>query len=309
MAPRLLQQSRGRTALLNRITHAASQPARIHASPPQSPTHADIAAITSRPAALWNHADAPSLGDELPPPFGIGHAIHADKTERCHFAIDSMCRPTSVISADFVKRMGLSPRPHHILTSLAHPSAAPITSTETATCELVIHWNGKRRTFFIEAMIWDSLPASQDLIISMEDALDTGLIVFALPHEWRRSWLGTAAFSNKLPLALRQDLTMAAAMHHELIMKPEDEDLIDISQRVSLTEAHIVTDFSSLSDAQRYWLSEFPNLNKHIPEDAHPDLPKFNPPFNSQQMEQYQDRVPSKTPRCSPKLQDVTVYT
>ena len=220
--------------------------------------------MASRPAALWNHADAPSLGDELPPPFGIGHAIHLDKTERCRFAIDTMCRPFSVISADFVKRMGLTPRTQHIRTSLAHSKAAPVESDEVATCELVIHWNGKRRTFFIEAMIWESLPAKQDMIISMEDALDTGLIVFALPHEWRRSWLGTAAFSNKLPLALRQDLTMAAAMHHELIMKPEDEDLIDISQRVTLTDAHIVTDFASLSDAQRYWLGEFPNLKRHF---------------------------------------------
>jgi hypothetical protein len=215
-----------------------------------------------------------------------------------------MCRPYSVLSAEFVKRMGLPTRKQQILTVLAHQSAPPVLSSDIATCELVIHWNGKRRTFFIEAMVWDSIPASQDMIISMQDALDTGLIAFALPHEWRRSWLGTAAFSNKLPLALRQDLSMAAAMHHELIMRQEDEDLIDISQRVSLTEAHIVTDLTSLSAAQRYWLGQFPNLNKHIPEDAHPDLPKFNPPFNSQQMEQYQDRVPSKTPRCSPKLQD-----
>jgi hypothetical protein len=172
------------------------------------------------------------------------------------------------------------------------------------TCEIVVHWNGKRRTFFLDCMVWDKLPANQDVIVSMPDALDTGLIAFALPHEWRRGWLGTAAFSGKLPLALRNDQSMAAALHSELVMDAKDEDLIDISQRISLTEAHIVTDVMSLTAAQQYWLKQFPNLNKTIPAEAHPDLPKFDPPFNEKQMEQYQDRPPSKIPRCSPKLQD-----
>lgn len=138
----------------------------------------------------------------------------------------------------------------------------------------------------------------------MPDSLDTGLIAFALPHEWRRSWLGTAAFSGKLPAALRQDQSIAMAMHHELVMKEEDEDLIDISQRVALTKAHIVTDITTLSAAQRYWLAQFPSLNETIPENAHPDLPKFNPPFNEKEMDQYQGKPPSRIPRCSPKLQD-----
>ena len=117
-------------------------------------------------------------------------------------------------------------------------------------------------------MVWDSLPDEQDLIISMPDALDTGLIAFALPHEWRRSWLGTAAFSGKMPLALRQDQSMAAAMHNELVMDEKDEDLIDITKRLALTKAHICTDFSTLSATQRYWLSEFPQLNEPIPEEV-----------------------------------------
>jgi hypothetical protein len=281
---------------------------RTHVDPPvdatnRPPVDATFAAI-QRPPALWNHADAPSLGDELPPPFGIGHAVHKSVAERCNFAIDTMCRPVSVISASLVQRLGLPVREQHVTTTLAHKSAAPVKSTHATTCELVTHWNGKRRTFFVEAMIWESLPAHQDLIISMPDALDTGLIAFALPHEWRRSWLGTAAFSGKLPAALRQDQSIAMAMHHELVMKEEDEDLIDISQRVALTKAHIVTDVTTLSAAQRYWLAQFPSLNEAIPENAHPDLPKFNPPFNEKEMDQYQGKPPSRIPRCSPKLQD-----
>jgi hypothetical protein len=215
-----------------------------------------------------------------------------------------MCSPVSVISASLVRQLGLPTREQHITTALAHDSATPVNSTHTTTCELVTHWNGKRRTFFIEAMIWDSLPANQDLVISMPDALDTGLIAFALPHEWRRSWLGTAAFSTKLPLALRQDQSMVMAMHHELVMKEADEDLIDISQRVALTKAHIVTDVTTLSAAQQYWLEQFPSLNETIPTHAHPDLPKFNPPFNESQIDQYQGQPHSRIPRCSPKLQD-----
>ena len=260
--------------------------------------------MASKPPALWNHAETPDLGDELPPPFGIGHAIHKDSTNRCHFAIDTMCRPISAVTSSFVKQMGYIPRPQRVSTSLAHPSAPPVESTAMITCEMVVHWNGKRRTFFLDCMVWDKLPANQDIIVSMPDALDTGLIAFALPHEWRRGWLGTAAFSGKLPLALRNDLSMAAALHSDLVMDEKDEDLIDISQRISLTEAHIVTDVMSLTAAQRYWLKQFPNLNKTIPAEAHPDLPKFDPPFNEKQMEQYQDRPPSKIPRCSPKLQD-----
>ena len=72
----------------------------------------------------------------------------------------------------------------------------------------------------------------------------------------------------------------AAAMHGELVMKEEDEDLVDITQRLALTKAPFCTDISSLSETQRYWLQEFPELNEPIPEDAHPDLPEFDPPFN-----------------------------
>jgi hypothetical protein len=169
-----------------------------------------------------------------------------------------MCTPLSVISSAFVKHMGLVTREQRVVTHLAHNSATPVRSTEVATCELVVHWNGKRRTFFIEAMIWDYLPSDQDLIISMADALDTGLIAFALPHEWRRSWLGTAAFSGNLPLALRQDQQMAAALHNELVMDTADEDLIDITQRVNLTKAHIVSDLSSLSP-DRHHVAVFGN--------------------------------------------------
>ena len=297
-----LQQSRLRTSLLQRISAkpALKQP---HSTHLQTAIKATFAAI-QRPPALWNHSDAPACCDELPPPYGIGHAVHKDVTLRCNFAIDTMCRPVSVITKSLVERLGLTTREQRIVTHLAHASAAPVHSSTVTTCELVTHWNGKRRTFFIEAMVWDSLPDKQDLIVAMPDALDTGLIAFALPHEWRRSWLGTAAFSGNLPTALRQDQSMAMAMHHELIMKPEDEDLIDISQRIALTKAHIVTDITTLSAAQQYWLSQFPALNETIPADAHPDLPKFNPPFNEQEMEQYQSRPPSKIPRCSPKLQD-----
>lgn len=253
---------------------------------------------------MWNHAGAPSLDEELPPPYGIGHTINKSITHRCRFAIDSMCRPVSAVTTAFVQQMQLQTRQQKIVTSLAHPSSAPIISQLVTTCELVIHWNGKRRTFFVDAMVWDSLPEDLDMIISMPDALDTGLIAFALPHEWRRSWLGTAAFSGKLPLALRQDLSMAAAMHNELIMDVKDEDLIDITQRLNLTKAHICTDLSTLSATQRYWLEQFPELNAPIPEDAHPDLPEFDPPFNPDQMQQYQDKCPSKVPRNSPKMQD-----
>jgi hypothetical protein len=172
------------------------------------------------------------------------------------------------------------------------------------SAELVVHWNGKRRTFFVDCMIWEKPPAGQDLIVSMPDALDTGLIAFALPHEWRRSWLGTACFSNQLPLALRADKSMAAAAHAEFIMSPEDEDTIDISTRIALTKAHIISDASSLSSTQRYWLEQFPTLNLPIPKHAHPDLPKFNPPFKEALMESYLDKPDSKVPRTSPKLQD-----
>jgi hypothetical protein len=265
---------------------------------------ASFAAAMERPAALWNHFEAQKIGDELPPPYGIGHLVNSQQIQRCKFAIDSMCRPISVISEHMAKTLMSKRRKQLVRTTLADKLAAPVISTEMVTCELVVHWNGKRRTTFIEAMIWQHLPDNQDLIISMPDALDTGLIAFALPHEWRRSWLGTACFSNQLPLALRQDKSMAAAAHAEFIMKTEDEDTIDISERINLTKAHIITNASTLHATQRYWLEQFPNLNSPIPREAHPDLPKFDPPFDPTRMETYLDKADSKVPRTSPKLQD-----
>lgn len=82
------------------------------------------------------------------------------------------------------------------------------------------------------------------------------------------------------------DSSMVAAMHHQFVMDEKDEDLIDITQRISLTKAHTITDVTSLTSAQQYWLSQLPNLNTAIPSEAHHDLPKFNPPFNEQQMQQ-----------------------
>jgi hypothetical protein len=257
-----------------------------------------------RPAALWNHFEAQQNGDELPPPYGIAHLVKGTKTLRCRFAIDSMCSPISVIKESLVQELGLLRRKQTVITSLADETRTPVTSTEMVTCELVVHWNGKRRTTFIDAMIWEKPPGNQDIIVAMPDALDTGLIAFALPHEWRRSWLGTACFSNQLPLALRQDQSMAAAAHAQFIMSPEDEDTIDISARIGLSKAHIITDVSTLKATQQYWLSQFPTLNLPIPKVAHPDLPKFNPPFKEALMESYLDKPDSKVPRTSPKLQD-----
>jgi hypothetical protein len=265
---------------------------------------ATFAAAMERPAALWNHFEAQKIGDELPPPYGIGHLVNSQQIQRCKFAIDSMCRPISVISEHMAQQLRLKRRNQRVITTLASKAATPVVSTEMVTCELVVQWNGKRRTTFIEAMIWQYLPENQDMIISMPDALDTGLIAFALPHEWRRSWLGTACFSNQLPLALRQDKSMAAAAHAEFIMKPEDEDTIDISERINLTKAHIISNASSLHATQRYWLEQFPNLNLPIPRNAHPDLPKFDPPFDPSRMETYLDKADTKVPRTSPRLQD-----
>lgn len=215
-----------------------------------------------------------------------------------------MCKPISVIKKSVAQSMQYIIRQQKVITTLANPSTPPVISNEMATCELIIHWNGKRRTIFLYCMLWDELPNAQDIIVSMPDALDTGRIAFALPHAWRRSWLGTAAFSNQLPAALRKDQSWACAMHHELGMATEDEDLIDISERINLTKAHIITDVNSLEATQRYWLEQFPKLNSEIPRQAHPDLPTFNPPFVEKDMQTYQDRNPSKVPRTSPKLQD-----
>jgi hypothetical protein len=77
-------------------------------------------------------------------------------------------------------------------------------------------------------MVWDNLPANQDLIVGMPDALSTGLIAFALPHEWRKSWLGTACFEQKLGPALKLDKSQSESQHFEFIMSKEDEELIDI---------------------------------------------------------------------------------
>jgi hypothetical protein len=256
-----------------------------------------------RPAALWNHFEAQIKGDELQPPYGLGHVVKGTETRRCKFAIDSMCRPISVIKESMVADLNITRRQQTVITSMAdgdqNPNSTPVTSHEMISVELVVHWNGKRRTIFIDCMVWEHPPDGQDLIISMPDALDTGLIAFALPHEWRRSWLGTACFSNQLPLALRADQSMAAAAHAQYIMDPEDEDIIDISARIELTKAHIITDAMSLKATQRYWLEQFPKLNLPIPKSAHPDLPKFNPPFNEKMMETYLDKPDSKVPRAS----------
>jgi hypothetical protein len=99
-------------------------------------------------------------------------------------------------------------------------------------------------------------------------------------------------------------MSKAAASHAQFIMSPEDEDTIDISARIALTNAHIISDASSLSATQKYWLDQFPNLNLPIPKVAHPGLPKFDPPFNEAMMETYLDKADSKVPRTSPKLQD-----
>lgn len=261
------------------------------------------AAALERPAALWCHPTG--AGEEsLPPPYGHGHIVQGAQTRKIDFAVDTLCSPFSVISEKIVSKLNLKTREEHITTTLADPKAEPVHSSTVATFELVIHWNGKRRTFFLDAMVWQSLPAQQDVIIGMQDALDTGLIAFALPQAWRTSWLGTACFSGNFPLALRKDKSMAMAMHHDLIMKEEDEDLIDISERIRLTNAHIITDTSTLHNSQQYWLSQFPNLNKPIPEKAHADLPVFDPPFNAAEMQQYSTKNTQKTPRSSAKLQD-----
>jgi hypothetical protein len=280
-------------------------PAADSAPRPRSPVNLEktqlFSAAIERPAALWCHGIGP---DEcLPPPYGFGHLVQGAETRKIAFAVDTMCSPFSVISEKMVNKLNLSTREELITTTLAK-SSITVQSSQVAKFELVIHWNGKRRTFFLEAMVWPTLPADQDIIIGMADAIDTGLIAFALPQEWRTSWLGTACFAGDFPKALRADKSMAMAMHHDLIMSEEDEDLIDISERIKLTNAHIITDASTLHATQQYWLSQFPNLNSPIPEKAHPDLPVFDPPFNAEEMQQYSTKNTQKTPRSSPKLQD-----
>ena len=134
----------------------------------------------------------------------------------------------------------------------------------------------------------------------MPDALSTGLIAFALPHEWRKSWLGTACFSPQFAQALAKDAKMAEAQHFEFIMSQEDEELIDIGH--IMDNPHICKDIESLSPAAKYWLNLFPNLNQPIPAVAHPDLPKFDPPYDPKCLETYDTRKVIKIPKPSIKL-------
>ena len=294
--------------------------------------NAHFAAAMERPPAFWNHATSNAEHDALPPPYGFGQIfgppikipplppVHNVKWDdhvtnsgfhqnqkkettsnsfRCKFAVDTMCSPYSVISADTVKRLNLKTRTKTVTTSLADPESK-ITSSQIAEFELMIYWNAKRRTFKFEAMVWGQLPANQDLIIGMPDALSTGMIAFALPHEWRKSWLGTACFSPLFAQALAADSKQAEAQHFDLIMSQEDEELIDIGH--ILENPHICNDVDSLSPAAKYWLNLFPNLNKPIPIVAHQDLPKFDPPYDKSCLETYDTRKIIKVPKPSIKL-------
>ena len=278
------------------------------AQQPTPPPQQIFAAMLERPAAFYSHDIAkPSndITDYLPPPFGIGHLVRGSESKNINFAVDTLCSPLSAVTEHMVTTLNLQTREQHVTTTLATGDEATAVHTSLmATVELVVHWNGKRRTFFLECMVWKTLPAAQDLIVGMPDAVDTGLIAFALPQTWRTSWLGTACFSSNFPLALRKDQSMAAAMHHAFIMKEEDENLIDISERVSLQTAHILTGGQTLKATQKYWLKQFPDLNSPIPKTAHPSLPQFDPPFDPAAMQTYQDKNTSKVPRASPKLQD-----
>jgi hypothetical protein len=284
-----------------------------------------------RPPAFWNHATSNSEHDALPPPYGFGHIIgprpkqhppeliptvrwndhvtqsgfHKKKdtsntnTKRCAFAVDTMCSPISVISEAMVHELNLRTQNKTVQTSLAN-SETKIISSQIAEFEFMIYWNAKRRTFKITAMVWPTLPAKQDLIIGMPDALSTGLIAFALPHEWRKSWLGTACFSPHFAQALALDAKQAEAQHFEFIMSQEDEELIDIGHIID--NPHVCKNIDSLSAAAKYWLNLFPNLNKPIPSIAHPDLPKFDPPYDPKCLETYDTRKVIKIPKPSIKL-------
>ena len=126
------------------------------------------AANVHRPPALSNHITALFDTDELPPPYGIGHAVNKTTTHRCRFSIDSMCKPISVIKKSFVTQMQYKTRYQPVTTTLARKSAGPVHSDEMVTCELVIMWNGRRRTMFIDAMVWDEIPDNEnlDLVVS-----------------------------------------------------------------------------------------------------------------------------------------------
>ena len=273
-----------------------------------------FAAAMERPPAFWNHATSNAEHDALAPPYGFGHLYgpefipapdseipKKENTKRCKFAVDTMCSPISVISSAMVSELNLKTRTKSVTTSLADKKSK-IVSSLIAEFDLMIYWNAKRRSFKLEAMVWDNLPANQDLIIGMPDALSTGLIAFALPHEWRKSWLGTACFEHKLGPALKLDKSQSESQHFEFIMSKEDEELIDIGH--ILENPHICKDLDTLSDAARYWLSIFPNLNLPIPETAHPDLPKFDPPFDPAFLETYNNRKEIKIPRPSVKMGD-----
>ena len=273
---------------------------------------ATFAAAMERPPAFWNHATSNCEHDALAPPYGFGHIIGPPKSStitqkeesqmrRCKFAVDTMCSPISVISTAMVEEMQLKTRIKSVSTTLADKETKIFSST-IAEFDLMIYWNAKRRTFKLEAMVWDKLPAEQDVIIGMPDALSTGLIAFALPHEWRKSWLGTACFEHKLGPALKLDAAQSLEQHFEFIMSNEDEELIDIAH--VLENSHICKDVESLSHAAQHYLKLFPNLNKPIPTKAHPKLPTFDPPYDPAFLETYNNRKEIKIPQPSVKMGD-----
>ena len=192
-------------------------PAHVHVAS----TSQTFAAILERPAAFYSHdvIDQRNNDDYLPPPYGTGHLVSGSESRRIGFAVDTLCSPLSAVTEAMVDKLNLRTWEQHVTTTLATgDEATAVHTSRMAAVELVIHWNGKRRTFFLDCMVWKKLPSEQDLIIGMPDANDTGLIAFALPQLWRTSWLGTACFSGNFPLALRKDRQSVAAMHHEFIM-------------------------------------------------------------------------------------------
>jgi hypothetical protein len=173
-ASKISSQSSRKTTILDLINK--SKPSDF-AESLDADSDAMFAAAMERPPAFWNHATSNAEHDALAPPYGFGHLYGPDfipapdseypkkgNTTRCKFAVDTMCSPISVISSAMVAELNLKTRTKSVTTSLADTNSK-IASSLIAEFDLMIYWNAKRRSFKLEAMVWDTLPANQDLIV------------------------------------------------------------------------------------------------------------------------------------------------
>ncbi len=183
---------------------------------------------------------------------------YQERARRVVGHVDTGASPWSVVSETFVKENNLLTSEFKTSLGLGDKEAAPVQSSRITDLNLRVTIGDRARILHLKAVVWKDEQCTCPLLISREDALRTGLIIFVHDNDIREALLGIA------PLKFDEEFDPVQTVGKvATIISVEEDELLH--ERISPLEGLRIA-CSPSAPSSDPWVQEFMRPDSEVKE-------------------------------------------